>query len=188
MNKQKLLEQNERFQQQAKKWLEVTRLQEFLSRYGEFHLEGSFCYGLMTEGDIDMYVLVEDFSRDNALAVFDDMIGKVPGIAGYKFHDYVNLPRPEKYPEGYKISLFTFHEETRWRFDIWFWTREQFAKIEDYPGLMKRKLDEEKKLKILHFKEFTKLAKLKVPSVKVYDAVLKDNVMTIEEFRDWLKR
>lgn len=183
-----IIEENKRLQEEARLWLERTRIESILSKYGEFNIEGSYAYGLMAEADIDMYVIMENPTRESVLNILNELIREIPFVAGYKFSDNVHFETPKEFPEGYMISLFTMENGTQWRFDVWFWTREQHEKIPSYPKLIRQNMDENKKKVILHFKDFLKKENLKIPSVKVYDAVLKDNVMTIDELREYLKR
>jgi hypothetical protein len=184
MNTKYLLEKNKYFQEKANDLLAKTSIENVLSKYGEFSFQGSYSYGLMMSGDIDMYVISENITRDKALDIFNEIVKSVPVFYGYKFNDFVSHPGWEGIPRGYCFNLSLRDNGEKWKMDIWLLQKTEFDKLENYKQLIKEKLNDANKLTILDIKNYREENKLKISSVKIYDAVLKDGISSIFEYKE----
>jgi hypothetical protein len=178
-----LLEKNKYFQEKANDLLTKTKIVNVLSKFGEFSFQGSYSYGLMMSGDIDMYVISEHINRQGALEIFNEIVESTPGFYGYKFNDFVLHPVWEGIPKGYCFNLSLRDNGEKWKMDIWVLQKNEFEKLENYKQLIKEKLNDKNKLTILEIKKFREDNCLKIPSVKIYDSVLKNGTSNIEEFK-----
>lgn len=95
-----------------------TGLIELLEKYGSVYKMGSYQLDLMVDGDIDIYVIDNQFSKERTIKCLNDLISK-NSFRGYLFYDFVHR-RKKGFPKGYYIGLKTRHGSKKWKIDIWF--------------------------------------------------------------------
>lgn len=153
--------------------LKKTGLIELLEKYGDVYKMGSYQLDLMVDGDIDIYVIDEQFCKERAIKCLHDLISKNT-FRGYLFYDFVSR-RKKGFPKGYYIGLKTRHGGNKWKVDIW------FMKTMDGPSsrFMKKilsELNDDKRNKILELKKIVKDEKIDLPSFVIYNAVIEGSV------------
>ena len=159
-----------------------TGLIELLEKYGSVYKMGSYQLDLMVDGDIDIYVIDKQFSKERAIKCLNDLIFK-NSFRGYLFYDFVNR-RKKGFPKGYYIGLKTRQGGKKWKIDIW------FMKTMDgiSSGFMKKvisELNDERRNKILELKKIVKDEKIDLPSFVIYNAVIEgavDNMKKLIKF------
>lgn len=154
--------------------LDHTNIINILKKYGDVTIEGSFKYDLMWGTDIDIRVLCKD-NRKSSLEALNQVI-EAKLAQKYEYGDFVTFKR-EKRPEAYILNLIRPFNERKWEIEIWFFTRiPEDQKDNEINSVMKSKLNEENRLKILKMKEErerTGLTKYSLRSVEIYNKVLK---------------
>lgn len=141
---------------------------ELLGRFGRVHATGSFAYNLMLDPDIDIYLELQDPSRESAKAILNALIDQ--GFwNGYKFFDWKKFRRPQ-FPKGYYLGLKTDWKGKRWKIDIWLFKKipKKFFRLEK--NLLV--IDEKTRLKILKQKEFRNMNHTKKSSYEIYEEIL----------------
>lgn len=159
-----------------------TGLIELLEKYGSVYKMGSYQLDLMVDGDIDIYVIDNQFSKERTIKCLNDLISK-NSFRGYLFYDFVHR-RKKGFPKGYYIGLKTRHGSKKWKIDIWF--------MKTMDGISSRfmkkvisELNDERRNKILELKKTVKDEKIDLPSFVIYNAVIEgavDNMKKLIKF------
>lgn len=157
----------------ADKILEESDLINTLREYGDVKIVGSYKYNLMTNGDIDIYVLNEDPSKELAINVLNKLI-EMGHFRGYFFYDWVKYRKTE-FPIGYYVGLKTRVDNQKWKIDIWFLKKP----IPELVGL--KNMDSEKRETILKIKFERDKKCLPISSYEIYDSVLNREVKEIKD-------
>ncbi len=182
-----------RLQKQADKLLSQIDLKDIFSKYGKVsEIGGSYSYGLMVYPDIDIEIINNIVTKDNASKLLKDIASK-SYVRKVSFVDNVNHVSTVKgRPKGYWFGIEIPFEKDKWGIDCWIqqpdWIDESIGNpnIIDSTYINRLKtLPQESKDIILLIKYELIIRKLygsKFNSINVYDAVLKDNVKTIDQF------
>lgn len=141
---------------------------ELLGRFGRVHATGSFAYNLMLDPDIDIYLELQDPSRESAKAILNALIDQ--GFwNGYKFFDWKKFRRPQ-FPKGYYLGLKTDWKDKRWKIDIWLFKRipKKFFALEK----QLLEIDKKTRLEILKRKDQRNKKRVKKSSFEIYKEIL----------------
>lgn len=145
-----------------------------LNEYGSVAVVGSYKYNLMARGDIDIYVLNNNPSKELALSVLNKLI-EMAKFRGYLFYDWVKY-RKEEFPIGYYVGLKTKVANEKWKIDIWFLKKP----VPELVGM--DKLDNSKRNIILKIKSERDARNISLSSYEIYDSVINKSFENIEDF------
>lgn len=183
---QELLNEAQRLHNQADKMLKETELLRMLANHGNvLPITGSYAYGLMVYPDIDLGLLVSEASKEDFSELVKEMV-QSKWVRKISTADTVNFtPLHTGRPKGYWLGLEIPFEGDRWGIDCWV-QQENWAPTtpDPYLGALES-LDPKKKEAILKIKYELILREAygkKYFSNDIYDAVLNDNVLSIETF------
>jgi len=175
-----VISESKRWQKSAEKLLEESKLLPFLREHGEVYFTGSFRYGLLLSGDIDLYLLHPQAGKEQTLSVLMALIEQSYWNV-YFFGDWVNFRAPDM-PIGYYIGLKRDFAGARWKVDIWNAPNVESSYIE-YNAWIEQSLTPARREMILAIKKANIQYKWDLPSVTIYDAVLSGKVNNVDEFR-----
>lgn len=171
MKNKDILEFSKRTKADAVAWLDQTHIIDILKKYGDVIIDGSFKYDLMWGPDIDIMVICKDTRKSSLEALNQVIDAKL--AQKYEYGDFVTFKR-ENRPESYILNLILPFNGRKWEAEIWF-----FNKIPDSQkeinDLIKAKLNEKNKMKILKMKERRErvgLSKHSLSSIEIYKKVL----------------
>ena len=160
-----------------------------LSEYGNVEVNGSYLYKLLYHPDIDVYVINDDVTKQMYVDLSSELLN-LDSVSKLKTGDRVNFPHNNggDRPTGYWISPTIITDEFVWSCDIWLqkpaWVN---PKIYRYDNILVN-LPDEKRLSILTLKqELITAGRYGVgkdfESVNIYDAVLQNPDMNLDELR-----
>jgi len=184
-----LLEKQTKLQTKANEIISKLNLLEFLNKYGEVHIVGSVITGLMTWPDIDIEVTNAELKLDNQLAIAKYLIESM--AKQVCLQDYRVDNNPPSRPKGLYLGVkYLYVDGTKWKIDIWLKEEKVAETFIESENLFK-KLNNSNKLIILNIKSVIcdhPKYKKEIFSTDIYDAVLNNNVTTIEDFTKYLAR
>ncbi|NTU98547.1 hypothetical protein HGA64_00880 [Candidatus Falkowbacteria bacterium] len=158
--------------------LKKTKLIELLNKYGYVHKRGSYELDLMVDGDIDVYVIDKQFSKERAMQCLNELILQ-NAFRGYLFYDFVKR-RKRGFPKGYYLGLKTLFNGKKWNIDIWF-----MKSMDGVSNRFMKKvvagLNDVRREKILELKKIVKDRKIDLPSFVIYNAVIDGGVVDIKQ-------
>lgn len=174
-----MLEKSKQVKKDADKLLADSKLLDILGRFGVVEMTGSYALDLMFTGDIDIH-LFGKFDRKKALEVLNTIMAETK-LTGYMFFDWVTYQNPA-FPNGYYLGIKQKMEgyASQWKIDIWLIPEARPENI-GYMNLLKD-CTEEQKVAILTLKEWRDENNPGLSSTEIYDAVMKNNIKSIEEF------
>ncbi len=160
-----------------------------LERYGEVVVGGSYLYELMCYPDIDIDVVTESVDGDMYARLCAEFLKRkeVSKLTTTNRVEFENARAGSQ--KGYWISPKIHFGELVWSIDIWLqkpeWHTGNTVKYKD----MLQNITDEQRIAILSIKEDLRASDdygigKKYQSVDVYDAVLKDDVLSVEDFRN----
>jgi len=187
LDEKMIIGKNQKFQKEADQILEQSKLLEILKEYGQVELTGSYPFGLMMNGDIDIQIFVKKLSKQKAKDLLNELIEKT-NFVGYMFFDWVSY-RNHSWPFGYYVGIKhkMFGYKHQWKIDIWLIEESTKSNIE-YTKLLKNNLMPENKLLILKFKEWKNQNYPTFSSMPIYDAVLKEKINGLSDFVDFFNK
>ncbi|MDP4009984.1 MAG: hypothetical protein Q8P53_03285 [Candidatus Shapirobacteria bacterium] len=171
MKDRDILEFSKKTKDDATFLLKNTDLISILKKYGEVIVGGSFKYDIMWGADIDITVVCQN-TRKSSLEALNKVI-EAKLAQKYEYGDFVTFKR-EKRPESYILNLILPFNDRKWEIEIWFFNKESNDQKE-VDNLMKAKLNEKNKLKILKMKEKRErsgLSKHSLGSFDIYKKIL----------------
>lgn len=177
--------QSRMWQEEANKLLDNSQLYPILSKLGEVKFTGSYAYDLMLDADIDIYVIVPNSTaKSSALKALNALIEQ-NYWNGYLFYDFVSHGSKyhPSFPKSYYVGLKADYADHRWKVDVWFGEDETLSHNNDWIG---QSLNDESKNTILEIKKARNNGEFRVDSHKIYEAVLKQNIKSVSEFRNRL--
>ncbi|MEI7689316.1 MAG: hypothetical protein WCI91_04010 [Candidatus Nomurabacteria bacterium] len=184
----KLLEISKNYKLQADKLLSESGLINTLNKYGEVHFVGAYAGDVMMHGDIDMAVVRDQaYSLEEIFAIFKDIYFGRKFISYFLDGDWNNPKKGKEYPNGYYIGMKDIVDNEKWKFDIWFLSKEEFIKRSELLSIDKIELTESQKELILLFKQYRKENKLNIMGQTIYKAVLENNSKTTEDLEQYFK-
>jgi hypothetical protein len=186
-----LLQKQNALHDEASLLLEKTLL-PILEQYGMVSVGGSYSYKLLNYPDLDIDVVSEDASKDLFAKLSGELI-KLDYTSKFKSGDRVDYPHTHtgKRPFGYWVSPDINFGENIWKLDIWlqkpeWYTRDTNRYVEELVTL-----SDEQRIAILSLKDELTEKNLygvgkEFISVDVYEGVLRGDVTTIDELRNFL--
>ena len=163
-----------------------------LEKYGKVSVGGSYTYNLLYHPDLDIDIVSDDITKEIFTTLSAELLS-LQHTSQFQSADRVNFPHKHvgNRPIGYWISPTINFEGYIWKLDIW------LQKPESYTGDTNKyehelfSLDDEKRIAILSLKEELLNKKIygvgkEFLSVDVYEGVLRGNVKTIDELRDFI--
>ena len=165
----------------AAKLLEDTGLIDLLARHGTVTLTGSFVYDLMTWRDVDVCLATDPVEPAVAFEVGRE-IAALPGVHTMLFRNEHVLETPG-IPHG-MIWCATVRDPdgADWKVDLLIADPEEVARVVAPGERLVAELTEETRAAILEIKT---AAGEEASGMRVYDAVLRHGVRTVEEWRAW---
>ena len=170
-----LIEKANNWKKAAAVLLEKSNLLNNLQEYGKVEIVGSYKYNLMTNGDIDIYVLNVNSDKNLAVSALNKLID-IGNFNGYLFYDWVKN-RKEEFPSGYYVGLKAKIVNQKWKIDIWF-LRDVVPELDGLSNL-----DDKKRNIILGMKSERDAKKLPISSYQIYDSVINRNAENIENLQ-----
>lgn len=186
MRDNKLFEENARLVKTADELLADSGILEILKKFGQVIITGGYKIGLLVYGDIDIYVVNTEFTKEKALAILSELVQKTK-LNVYILGDWINFKDPN-FPSAYYLGLKTNFgiPEERWKIDIWLLTKREAHK-RDLSDLITGSLSDEQRETILRFKKYIFDHNLKISGYFVYRAVLQKNILQLNKFKKFLK-
>ena len=175
-----LVAESERWRAMADALLAESQLLPFLREWGEVYFTGSYRYGLLLSADIDLYLLHPQAGQEQAVSILNALIEQ--GYWNVYFYgDWVNF-RASDMPLGHYIGLKRNFGGVRWKVDIWNTPQVKSTYLE-YNEWLERTLTPATRELILAIKQANIRYKWDLPGVTIYDAVLTNQVASLEAFR-----
>ncbi len=182
-----LLKISKKYKEQADDILIKTGLVDSLKKYGEVNFTGAYAGDVMMHGDIDIAVVRENsYSLEEIFTIFKEIYFERKFKCYFLDGDWNNPKKGKDFPEGYYIGLKDVIDNEKWKFDIWFISREEFNKRSKFLSIDKVELTEEQKEIILFFKKYRKDNMLDITGQSIYMAVLEGNCKTTEDLKNYL--
>lgn len=174
-----LINTSKEWKVKADRLLDEKGLVADLSEFGEVHFTGAYSYNLMMHGDLDISIVRENsFSVEEVLEIFKTLYLKGKFRSYFIGGDWDDPRKGVELPRGYYIGLKEKVNGERWKFDLWFLSKEEFEKRADNPKL--KLLTEDQKRLILECKQVRNENKLSVTGQEIYDLVLNGNIVSAE--------
>ena len=188
---EELRAENTRLLGQANKMLAATNVLEILgSNMSLPKISGSYNYELMVYPDIDCYVSDEKVTKEKiahitSALLMTDYIRKMSVVNTDAFP-----PRLKGLPRGFWIGLEIPFEGESWGIDCWFLKPEWVTINQNLYEERLRNASNEQKDAILLIKHWlitsNTYGKHLHQSTDVYDAVLDSNVLTIDDYKNYI--
>lgn len=159
----------------AIKLLKDSGLIKILQKYGTVEIVGSYKYDLMTNNDIDIYVINQNVNRELAADALSKIIQK-NYFRGYLFCNWVDNEPPFYFPKGYYIGLkYGGFDNRKWKIDIWFLPHP----LPEIEGI--DRLSDQQKESILKLKTKRDIQNLNISSYLIYRNVIEKGIQNIKE-------
>jgi hypothetical protein len=175
---------NLQLKETANRILSESDLISMLSKYGRAEVAGSYSYDLMTTGDIDITVFVDELNKKQAMAAFNELAHQ-NYFRSFKLDNFVDFPDANfpNFPSGYYLGLQT--ADRTWKIDIWFIIDNSKA-VETYSNRL-LSLDDETRDTILLLKNYKLEKNYRFSSTVIYDAVLDHGIKDTDGLEQYLK-
>ncbi len=187
---QELLTEQVRLHKQADIMLKESGISKIFAKYGTLQpIGGSYDYGLMVYPDLDMDILSDRVTRQDFVALVCDVLSSeyVRKVSSVNNVDFTG--RRLGMPKGYWLGIEIPFEGDKWGIDLWFQTHEWAKKFDKDHDNYKAKLSvisHDQIAAILsikyHLIRIGKYGKHGYMSFNVYDAVLDNEILTIEDY------
>ena len=182
---EKYLNQSKLIKKEATILIENFQLAEILSQYGHLHFTGSYELDLMYKKDIDISIVNNNLTVEEFSQLGKDLIDKLDTPSVY--YRNTRITPVEKRPEN---ALYWGIKTGDWWIDIWAMSENVYARSDKYIKEVKEKLTTENRNIILELK--AKLINKKTYGInfgsrELYDAVLNNNVKTIQDFEKYIR-
>jgi len=174
---------------QADKLLENWNLLNYLNKYGDAYSVGSVALDLMTWRDIDLEVICEkEPSKNDAIDVARYLFN-IDGFRKVSPIDYSDGDGIKK-PKGLYIGAeYIDLDKNKWKVDVWLLAT-SLARTKEKTEEIRNDLTPEYKEIILDIKSQVHdhpLYRKKIVSVDIYDAVIKNGVKNLDDFKKYLE-
>lgn len=175
------LAEAKKWKQEAEQILAESKLLDQLKKYGQAVFTGSYTYDLMLNADIDIYLITPKNTKETAKKLLSDLVNS-GWWNGYMLFDWVKWWRDD-FPNGYYVGTKTFFNDHRWKVDIW--VLDKFpTEQKKYNDWLISSLNAENRQKILELKTARNEYGWETYSKTIYDAVLKEGIETVSDFKD----
>ena len=170
----------------AEKIIKDTEIIKILSILGDVRIVGSLNLDLLFRNDIDLLVFAQNPEESKAIDITKSLLDmNIFQTVGFS----KNLDNDD-YPKGYYWELIYIHNHKKWKFDIWYLSKEQdyvknlITQEKEFEKVLERYPD--RREVILEIKgEFFDGVKYSegLKSIEIYNAVLLNNISSLEEFK-----
>ena len=181
----KYLKQSRLIKKEANNLIEKFNLAYIISQYGHLHYTGSYELDLMYKKDIDISIVNNNISVEEFSQLGKVLIDKLNTPSVY--YRNTRITPVEKRPEN---ALYWGVKTGEWWIDIWAMNESVYKRAESYIAEIKSKLNSQNRITILQLKnELLSLNTYgnKFGSRELYDAVLNNNVSSVQSFEKYLK-
>lgn len=182
----KYFQKQQKLHQTATNILKDLKLVEFLGKFGEVHLVGSYVLELLSHEDIDIKVNSNQ-NLKNYLDTVNYLFSK-PNVYSLSLQDFRKSIYPNR-PAGLYIGVtYLVKPKTFWKIDIWFFGMIDIADF-DYTNKVLKKLTPRTRQIILRIKNQMRKYKYgkQISGVEVYNAVLDHGILNLKEFKKYNK-
>ena len=184
-----LIEQENRLRKEADIILYDKQIISILAKYGKVQVQGSYYLQLMTWRDLDFYVQIDEISISDCFDLAKELALELNPIQISYKNNLLQSIKNE--PEGVYFGLRTkVVGEFIWKLDIWILDKEQFnEQIRICEHIFSLLTPENRKV-ILNIKEelwHHPDYRDKITSLDIYNAVLMDHVIDINQFWTLIK-
>lgn len=180
-----LLDTSNKYKETADNLLKSSKLITVLEKYGRIEFEGSYAGNVMLHGDVDIKIIRDtDYTQDEMFTILRDIHDTCGDNIRSLFikTDWDDPRFGQQYPYGKYIGLKTLLNDERWKFDIWFISEAEAARDRGVLDISKLALNDERREKILEFKQYRKDHSVKVSGQEIYEAVLEKGFTNPEEY------
>ena len=191
MTDQDILTHSHMLREEASNLLNKGGLLTLLNSYGTTRVIGSYTLDTMTWRDIDISIELPD---EEDVGLFFEIGRKIAlkfqiTKMSYSNHFIRNFPG---FDHGLYLGTLLLYNEHEWKIDLWGYGQTDFnAHMADFDALHKE-IQQADRTALLRIKyEISQRPDYRgdvYNSMAVYQAVLNDNVKTIEDFNRWIER
>lgn len=176
-----LVEESKRWYDNATALIESSKIIKLLKQYGEVTLTGSYAYDLMLDSDIDFFVSNKNPTRKLADKMAIELIH-----SGY-WTSLMYCDWPTNKPPGPYFCIKRDFRGQRWKVDIMMTTPDKIAELlpsrEIYYHLSDAQKEAIFEIKAARSKG---LFPRDTETIHIYDAVLKNNIHGVDNFKLYL--
>jgi hypothetical protein len=163
---------------------------DILNSFGTPHIHGSYLLDLMTWRDLDIYLQVDDISESRFFEL-GERINSLLSPVKMSFRNEIKS-KTKGLPAGLYWGIYLGNERAgAWKIDIWVVTASECERLLEFCDNIKQKVTAETKQIILDIKsqcwkdpEYRR----SYSSTDIYEAVLENNVTSIEGFKEYLRK
>ncbi|MFC1900740.1 hypothetical protein ACFLYN_04005 [Chloroflexota bacterium] len=181
---------NKTIKSEANKILYDHGLDTVLSKYGNPVLWGSYVLDLMTWRDLDIYLETNEITEQSFFQLGHDIS---QCLKPYRMH-YRNefIGKTPGNPEGLYWGIYVNVPEIadEWKIDVWVLNTTRLLQHQREFNALKESINAENSRIILEIKyHFHKHPEYRrgFASMDIYQAIIKDNIRSVEEFTGWLR-
>ena len=178
---------NNRLVLEAETILNEIGLLNLLEKYGTVEITGSHSLNTMTWRDLDLYLINDEMDKALFFKLGQELATLLTPCR-MSFRDEF-IGQTEGLPTGYYWGIYADIYDQEWKIDIWAIDPEQAEELLCYLEEIREGLTVEKRKTVLEIKtHFCHRPEYRVTitSQDIYNAVIKDNVNSVESFKKWL--
>lgn len=180
-------ELNKKILNEADEILYQFGLYDTLKKFGNPYVSGSYLLKLMTWRDLDIYLESDSIDTDTFFDLGKEISNK---INPYKMSFRNELiGKTPHLPKGLYWGIHTNLFDQKWKIDIWVIDFKEVKRKQSVVEDVKIKMDNCNRKSILELKNILHshpLYRKKFFSIDIYNAVLDDKIVSIEQFKEWL--
>lgn len=180
-------ELNQKILNEADEILYGFGLFDTLKKYGNPQVSGSYLLKLMTWRDLDIYLESNSIGTEAFFELGKEISTKLnPSKMSFRNELIGKTPH---LPKGLYWGVHTNLLEQKWKIDIWAIDSEEIKQKQSRVEEIQFKIDTSKRQLILELKSHLhshSLYRKTFFSIDIYDAVLNDEITSLEQFKEWL--
>lgn len=168
----------------ADEFLKQSGLLPVLEKHGRVAYEGAYTGNVMLDGDIDMRVVRDSgFTIDDSFSIMKDIYSNCQDVfrSFYIKSDWADPKIGNEFPNGLYLGFKTEIDGEKWKIDLWLVSEAEHARDRGVLDIGTIDLSEEQRRLILEFKKYRKENGLKIPGLRIYKAVLEEEVTKPEQ-------
>ncbi len=189
MTDEELLNQQEVLQKEGKDLLDEIGLINFLSKFGQIEIGGSFDSGLMVWRDIDMGVFAEEINEEHYWEMVKFLFDLEEYYHSLYIQDFRKSVNPNS-PKGLYIGIKIKYLENMWKIDVWYVNSRRKDEF-NFNEWLKGKLNEQNRKIILMLKnqiQNNPKYRKEIFAVDVYKAVIEKGVIDLAGFKKYIHK
>lgn len=178
---------NEKILNEADTILYDLGLYDLLNKFGNTEVSGSYLLKLMTWRDLDIYLDSEKIDNETFFELGREISIKL-NPSKMSFRNEL-IGRTPHLPKGLYWGVHTTLFDQKWKIDIWAVHPKEIRQKQSGVEDLMSKIDNYNRQSILELKNQLHshpLYRKTFFSVDIYDAVLKDKVTSLDQFKEWL--